>query len=306
MFTEPGRLPRATELNSFLQQASAAAPALRSARKAAEALYIDTFDHETVHIADHCLRLAMTPPKQSEGTASGPKWCTTCCVWRPSGCSHCSVCQHCCIGFDHHCYVLGRCVGQRNQKLFFLLCFFASSASFSLAALSLFHLADWYAQTEVPPLEHPPFRGKYLKRGGFCTFVAIWLLAGTSMFNPRMLGVFRNRRQLWRCLFCTAIVPFSALSGLLWHLHVAGRLPLSILGTLFTVACSGGTCPVISMSMLQQCEAVLRGSTIKCLSVLAKNKMIMSPMDCRNLLRFLQTPKPRSLTVSWEVGLFRR
>merc|ERR1712242_391880 len=101
-----------------------------------------------------------------------------------------------------------------------------------------------------------------------------------------MLGVFRNQRQLWRCLLCTAIVPFSALSGLLWHLHVAGSLDLSIIGTLYTVACSGGTCPVICMSMLQQCEAVLRGSTIKHLSVIARNKRMMSPMNCRNLLHF--------------------
>jgi len=306
MHTEPGRLPMAAEINSLLQQASVVAPALQDARKATNAMYADAFGLDTRSGSLHCLRLATIPPGQPGEMASGLQWCTTCCVWRPRGCSHCSVCQHCCLGFDHHCHVLGRCVGQRNHKLFFLLCFVAGMDSFSLAVLSLYQVGDWYAHINMPPLDHPFVRGEDLKRGGICCFLALGLSAAASMCNPRIFCVFKNQRQLRRCLLFTAIIPFSVLGGLLWHLSKAGRLSLSILGTFYTVACSGGTCPMICMSMLQQCEAVLRGSTIKHLRVVARNKIVTSPINWWNLLCFLRTQKPPSLTVSEGMGWLRR
>ena len=59
------------------------------------------------------------------------KPCVTCNIIRPETCSHCSICDNCIIGMDHHCYYISNCVGIRNHKNFYLflsfgliLCFF--------------------------------------------------------------------------------------------------------------------------------------------------------------------------------------
>lgn len=56
-------------------------------------------------------------------TTAGASVCQTCCVVRPVGASHCSCCDACVAGFDHHCFWLGCCIGERNHPDFVLLLF---------------------------------------------------------------------------------------------------------------------------------------------------------------------------------------
>eukprot|EP01060_Flectonema_neradi_P040231 TRINITY_DN9092_c0_g1_i1.p1 TRINITY_DN9092_c0_g1~~TRINITY_DN9092_c0_g1_i1.p1 ORF type:complete len:358 (+),score=22.17 TRINITY_DN9092_c0_g1_i1:72-1145(+) len=50
------------------------------------------------------------------------KWCTTCCIHMPERASHCRQCDACICKFDHHCYIIGACIGERNFRLFVLFC----------------------------------------------------------------------------------------------------------------------------------------------------------------------------------------
>lgn len=47
-------------------------------------------------------------------------FCPTCNIIRPVRASHCSQCNNCVERFDHHCGVIGACIGRRNFHLFFL------------------------------------------------------------------------------------------------------------------------------------------------------------------------------------------
>jgi hypothetical protein len=72
--------------------------------------------------------------------------CGTCSLRRPPRASHCHTCDRCVLDFDHHCGVIGACIGRRNIRYFFgfisaggLLCVIAATAC--LAVLIL----DWQA-----------------------------------------------------------------------------------------------------------------------------------------------------------------
>lgn len=61
------------------------------------------------------------------------KSCRTCWIVRPPKTSHCSLCNLCVEGFDHHCPWVGTCIGKRNYKLFLLFIF----SLFVLIAINL-------------------------------------------------------------------------------------------------------------------------------------------------------------------------
>lgn len=46
------------------------------------------------------------------------RWCPTCKLMKPPMSSHCSTCDHCVRGFDHHCGWMGGCIGEGNHRQF--------------------------------------------------------------------------------------------------------------------------------------------------------------------------------------------
>lgn len=53
-------------------------------------------------------------------------FCIECGVDIPLRSKHCKACNKCVATFDHHCYWLANCIGERNKRLFILFLFIHS------------------------------------------------------------------------------------------------------------------------------------------------------------------------------------
>jgi hypothetical protein len=56
--------------------------------------------------------------QQEEGEEQGWRYCGTCDVYQPPKAAHCSDCNVCIDGYDHHCPWMGTCIGKNNFKPF--------------------------------------------------------------------------------------------------------------------------------------------------------------------------------------------
>ncbi|KAF7583416.1 DHHC palmitoyltransferase family protein [Clavispora lusitaniae] len=67
---------------------------------------------------------ARSPPQELfashtfKNNAPAYRWCSTCGVWKPDRCHHCSTCQKCFLRMDHHCPWFSACIGFYNHKFF--------------------------------------------------------------------------------------------------------------------------------------------------------------------------------------------
>jgi len=302
---DPGQLPTAAELRRYACGAGAVSDEVRRARKVTEALYSEVFGNPVGFVSHQILDLAARPPSV-EGGAPGDRlshgnslnWCRTCCVWRPPGCSHCSICGRCCLGFDHHCYVLGRCVGRRNRCTFFALCWCAGAVSLGLASLSLAELASWFPSALVPPLEHPAIAGATLHAWGIKAFAAACACVVLGACNPRFVGGCCNASCWRRSLACLALLPGGFLVALAIHMRAQRAMEAAMVGSTYTLACAGLSCPFIVLAAFEQCDNAARGWTVKQSVVAQRSGERRPPPVLRNLLEFSCSPLPPSLLAS--------
>lgn len=89
-----------------------------------------------------------------ENAPEGTEPCVFCRRFVQLGCKHCSVCDKCVPGFDHHCRWLNSCVGAKNYRLF---------ATFMLAA--------WAGMAWVT---------------AFSLYTIVWMLRDITAFKAHM------------------------------------------------------------------------------------------------------------------------
>ena len=132
---DPGVLPRHVSALRGLAGAALAPPAgaqllsVSASAPVAEAS-ADSLRAAPPLVAASAALAALAAPGGGGGGASAAaaasaatlvKFCVTCRIWRPPGAHHCSRCNVCVAGFDHHCDFIGKCVGSGNARAFLLM-----------------------------------------------------------------------------------------------------------------------------------------------------------------------------------------
>ncbi|EPY35873.1 S-acyltransferase [Angomonas deanei] len=80
------------------------------------------------------------------------KWCSSCEMYRPPRAAHCYLCGLCCYDHDHHCTVIGVCVGRRKVEMFSMFVTTAASACLVPALCiiySLFKYSDKFTTNKL-------------------------------------------------------------------------------------------------------------------------------------------------------------
>jgi len=69
-------------------------------------------------------------------------WCGICNATKPPRAHHCSKCRRCSLRMDHHCHFINNCVGQANQRHFYLYLVFLEMAVLYCLLLAV---PSWWA-----------------------------------------------------------------------------------------------------------------------------------------------------------------
>jgi len=80
--------------------------------------------------------------KYQQARSKSWTYCDFCKSFRPPSTIHCSVCQVCVTGYDHHCMWIGKCVGKNNlfaYKLFLVSLISIICYVIILVCLLIFH-----------------------------------------------------------------------------------------------------------------------------------------------------------------------
>ena len=85
-------------------------------------------------------------PSRAEASAAGVRQCPACACDQPARAHHCRDCDACVATFDHHCTMIGTCIGERNRARFFLfLC--AHAAALSTVVALMLSAFEWRRET---------------------------------------------------------------------------------------------------------------------------------------------------------------
>jgi len=76
------------------------------------------------------------------------KWCRECKLWRPYRCGHCHTCKRCVLRLDHHCFVVGNCIGERNARFFATFLFCGGTALILLIVLGIHRVGELHCWSD--------------------------------------------------------------------------------------------------------------------------------------------------------------
>ena len=99
--------------------------------------------------------VSYTSGSASDTSGVPPKVCATCLVDKTLASMHCSKCDACVVGLDHHCPFVNTCVGVGNRRMFILFTLFASLGCFLSSACGTYVQYNGFIQPCVDVPFHP-------------------------------------------------------------------------------------------------------------------------------------------------------
>ena len=120
-FTDPGVIARNPPGTSKDDDTIAM---VKDQRRAARVAHPHSLERSLVISSVGATDTLVAPPRPSaeyvtiRGIDIPTPRCTTCNVRRPVRASHCVTCQNCVLDFDHHCSLIGACVGRHSVRYF--------------------------------------------------------------------------------------------------------------------------------------------------------------------------------------------
>lgn len=122
-----------------------------------------------------------------KNNAPAYRWCSTCSVWKPDRCHHCSTCRQCFLRMDHHCPWFACCIGFRNHKFFIQTMMYVTAFCGLTFGVSAKMLYDFFAAEQYEGGAYLSLNLVFLFVVAFAFFVAVGCFTAFSMYM-----VFKN------------------------------------------------------------------------------------------------------------------